>query len=238
MQCLILAGGLGTRLGNLTQSTPKNLIPICGKPFAHYQLTHLASVGVSEIVYSIGHLGEQIRDYVGTGKNWSVNITYVDEGENLLGTGGAVRNALGELNKSFFVMYGDSYLPITYSDVWDAFRKSKAEALMTVMNNQGKWDMSNVDFQDGTIPIYAKPGQEGHRKNMSFIDYGLLCLSRSFVEREIPDREKSDLSTPLNRLSLKGSLAGYEVHQRFYEIGSLDGVGDFEEYLGTFTPKI
>ena len=225
MQCLILAGGLGTRMRPLTDGCPKTLLPVRGKPFAYHQVRWLASQGVTEIVYSIGHQGDQIRDY------WEsepapVGIRYVDEGDRLRGTGGAIRLAFdqGVLAESFFVTYGDSFLPVALPPVWSAYQSSGRPALMTVLRNDGRWDRSNVVYEDGRVVLYDKTGG----LEMHYIDYGLSVVSRGLFEYA---PESFDLAALLNDLSLRGELAGYEVSERFYEIGSPGGLQDLEQYL-------
>jgi NDP-sugar pyrophosphorylase family protein len=234
MQSVILAGGLGTRLYPLTHSIPKALVPICGKPFAAYQLSWLANQGVDEVVYCIGHLGGQIVDFVGDGAAWGLRVRYVDEGEHLKGTGGAVRLALdaGCLEDAFFVLYGDSFLPIDYRSVFEGFAASGRPALMTVLRNENRWDRSNVIYKPPMVALYDKACDATTRQAMAHIDYGLLVLSKSLVESRIPAGAACDLADILRDLSRAGELAGYEVVERFYEIGSTEGIDDFSRYVG------
>src|SRR5262245_20799647 len=138
MQCVILAGGLATRLYPMTRTIPKSLIPINGRPFVEYQLSRLAAEGISEVVLCIGFLGQQIRDAVGPGNRFGLKIEYWDEGDNLKGTGGALRIAhdAGLLREAFYVLYGDSFLPVSYAPVMDCYRSAGRKALMTVMRNE------------------------------------------------------------------------------------------------------
>jgi N-acetyl-alpha-D-muramate 1-phosphate uridylyltransferase len=225
MQCVILAGGLGTRMRPLTEACPKTLLPVRGRPFAWHQLQWLAAQGITEVIYCIGHQGDMIRRYW-AGQRWPVpSVRFVDEGEQLRGTGGALRLALeeGVLDESFFVLYGDSFLPVEFGPVWQAFQASNQPALMTVLRNEGRWDRSNAIYQPGRVILYDKSNVPG----MQFIDYGLSCLRRDLFDGPTP----ADLATLFREISLQGRLAGFEVHQRFYEIGSPDGLRDFEQYL-------
>jgi NDP-sugar pyrophosphorylase family protein len=229
MQCLILAGGLGTRMPTFTKTMPKSLIPISGMPFAHYQLQLLAENGVTNVIYSIGYLGQQIREFVGDGSQWQIKVEYVDEGEKLLGTGGALRLAYDSnlLEENFFVIYGDSFLPINYKNIWDYFKQNSFPALMTVLKNQNQWDKSNVLFK-GNHLLYDKshPTTDFHH-----IDYGASIFRKSTVAEYIPSQEKIDLADIFHELSLQNKLSGFEVQQRFFEIGSLHGLADFEQLL-------
>ncbi len=233
MQCVILAGGLATRLRPVTETTPKLLIPIAGRPFADYQLQWLQRQGVTRIVYCIGYLGDRIRAAIGDGARFGLEVRYCDEGENLKGTGGALRMALdaGLLAGVFLVLYGDSFLPIPYAPVVDAHRRSGKRALMTVMRNDDRWDRSNAVFEPPLVTLYDKAADEATRARMHHIDYGLSVLARDFVADEIPAGEVVDLAVPLKRASLSGELAGFEVAQRFYEVGSTTGIADFTRYV-------
>ncbi len=227
MQCVILAGGLGTRMRPLTETCPKTLLPAAGRPFAWHQLHWLAAQGIEEVVYSIGHHGEMIRRYWSEETPPVRSVRYVDEGEQQRGTAGALRLAReqGALEEKFFVIYGDSFLPVEFAPVWRAFESSGQPALMTVLRNEGRWDRSNVIYEPGRVVLYHKNAAPG----MQYIDYGLSCLHRSLFDAATP----SDLSVLFHQLSLAGRLAGFQVHQRFYEIGSPAGLRDFEDYLAT-----
>jgi NDP-sugar pyrophosphorylase family protein len=232
MQCVILAGGLGTRMRPLTDTCPKTLLPVRGRPFAHHQLHWLAAQGVSEVVYCIGHRGDLIRRY------WAMepcpvrSIRWVDEGERLRGTGGALRLAFEHsvLDESFLVIYGDSFLPVRFAPVWQAFEASHLPALMTVLRNEGRWDSSNAVYKDGRVVLYGKNQAPG----MSYIDYGLLAFTRQLFAGA--SSEVFDLAALLHQLSVDGQLAGYEVTERFYEVGSAAGLLELDRYLADREP--
>lgn len=235
MQCVILAGGLGTRMLPRTEEIPKALVPVNGVPFAHRQLDLLARNGITEVLYSIGHLGGLLRDAVGDGHRWGMTVRYVDEGLPLRGTGGALRSALdaGALEPSFLVLYGDSYLPIRYADVSDAFRTSGLPALMTVLRNDDRWDASNVQFEEGRILRYDKRARGAERERMHHIDYGLSAIERRIIDARVDPTGFSDLADLYRDLSVDGLLAGLEVDQRFYEVGSPEGLAELEAHLGS-----
>jgi NDP-sugar pyrophosphorylase family protein len=228
-QCVILAGGVASRLGERTGNLPKALVPVAGLPFAELQLEWLASQDVREVVYCIGYRGDQIRTYVGDGSRWGLAVRYVDEGADLRGTGGALRLALDEeaLGESFAVLYGDSYLRIDLRDVFATFRNSGLPALMTVLHNEGRWDRSNADFDGVRVTRYAKD-EDG----FEWIDYGLSVFDRDVV-REIPPGETVDLADVLSKLAGEARLAGYEATERFYEIGTPEGLAELEHLLSS-----
>jgi NDP-sugar pyrophosphorylase family protein len=233
MQCVILAGGLGTRMRPRTETTPKALLPVGDVPFAHYQLSWLARHGVTDVVYCIAVLGDRVREAVGDGRRWGLRARYVEDGAELRGTGGAPRGALdaGALDDWFFVLYGDSFLPFDFRRLAAAFGAQRRPALMTVYRNRGRFDTGNVRFAGGVVRLYRKarrgePAPEG----MDYIDYGLSALTARLVARRVPAGEKYDLADLYHRLSVEGQLGGYEVTERFYEIGSPAGLRDFEAW--------
>jgi NDP-sugar pyrophosphorylase family protein len=223
----VLAGGVASRLGGLTAAVPKSLLPIAGSPFIDWQLTLLAREGISEVVLCVGHLGEQIVAAVGDGAQFGLRVRYAFDGVTLRGTGGALRGALPLLGEHFFVLYGDSYLPCSFARVQAAFESGSAPALMTVLRNEGRWDSSNVLFSDNRLVAYDK---HSPRQGTAHIDFGLSVLSAGVLQSYAP-AATFDLAELWRDLSLRGELAGLEVSDRFYEIGSPAGIGDTERYL-------
>ena len=229
----ILAGGLATRLRPITEKIPKSLIEIAGEPFICHQLEYLRKQGINSVVLCIGFLGEMIQEVVGDGSRWGMRISYSPDGTSPLGTGGALRQALPLLGEHFFILYGDSYLPIDFFDVGKNYAASGKKGLMTVLRNQNRWDKSNVEFDAGKIIEYNKTVI---RPQMHYIDYGLGILQKTVLQA-YPARQSFDLSKVYNDLSLAGELAGYEVFERFYEIGSHQGIADTQAYLLEKTVK-
>jgi len=233
MQCVILAGGLATRMRPLTEKIPKSLLPLGKSPFLKYQLSWLQRQDVTDVVMCIGHMGDMIRQYAGNGEAWNLRLNYVDEGSNLRGTAGALRLALnaGFLDPTFIVLYGDSYLPEDLRPVWTFFESRKEAALMTVLKNDNQWERSNAAFKDHRVTRYQKNTPDPLSLGLHYVDYGLSILRRNMLEKEVPDGVKLDLADVFHRLSLNGELAGYEMRERFFEIGSPTGLSDLENYL-------
>ena len=223
----LLAGGLATRLGDLTKQTPKAMLEVAGEPFIAHQLRLLRRERVPRVVICAGYLAEQIQAYVGDGGQFGLPVTYKTDGPRLLGTGGALRAVLGELGDEFLVMYGDSWLDIPYAPVVDAFRRSGQPALMTVFRNEGQWDTSNVWFENSHIRLYDK---RERLSQMRHIDWGLSMI-RSEALAARPTGEPFDLGDFYSDLSRQGKLAGYEVTTRFYEIGSAAGLEETDALL-------
>jgi NDP-sugar pyrophosphorylase family protein len=231
VQVLVLAGGLGTRMLPRTDTMPKALLPVAGRPFAERQVELLAAHGVEDVVFSIAYLGDMIRDTLGDGGHLGVRIRYVDEGEPRRGTGGAVRLFVdsGLAADHFAVLYGDSYLPIDYAAVWDAYAACGQPALMTVFRNHGRWDASNAEIGDDGRVRYRKGA--GPDSGFTCIDYGLSVVSAEVVLEHVPDNTVADLAGLFTDLGERGMLAGFEVHERFYEVGSEGGIADLEDML-------
>lgn len=220
----ILAGGFATRLAPLSDGLPKSLAPVAGEPFIRHQLRWLAGQGVHDVVLCTGHLGAMIRDALGTA--WGgIALRYSDDGPQPLGTGGAIRHALPLLGREFLTLYGDSYLPMPIAPVVAAFRAAGAPALMTVFRNEGRWGTSNVLFEGGQLIAYDK---RAPTPAMRHIDHGLGAF-RTEAFDNCPDR--FDLADHYAALAARGALAGFEATERFYEIGSPEGLAETDRLL-------
>ena len=223
----ILAGGLATRLRPITERVPKVLIPVAGKPFLAHQLALLRQQGITRAVLCLGHLGEMVQRDFGDGSAHGVKLEYSFDGPVLLGTGGALKRALPLLGDKFFVLYGDSYLPIDFQPIAEFFERSRRLGLMTVFQNEGRFDTSNVVFGDGEIKVYDKKNK---LPEMRHIDYGLSLFKASAFD-DWPADEPFDLADVMQRLVARKQLAGFEVKERFYEIGSHEGLAELEALL-------
>ncbi len=223
----VLAGGLAKRLRPLSESLPKAMIEVAGEPFIAHQLRLLRREGAAEVVLCLGHLGEQVEAFVGDGSRFGLEVRCAYDGERLLGTGGALRKALPLLGPHFMILYGDSYLDLAYAPVEEAFVASGLDGLMTVYRNEGRWDASNVVFGEGRILFYSK---EAKRPDMHHIDYGLGLLKAEVLQR-YAEGQNFDLAEVYAALVEAGRLAGFEVRQRFYEIGSPAGLAETDAYL-------
>ena len=216
----ILAGGRATRLGPLTERLPKSLVDVAGRPFVEHQIALLQRNQLDDIVLLVGHLGEMVREALGDGRRHGVRIRYVSDGAEPLGTGGAIRRALPYLGPAFFVLYGDSYLECDYPAIERAFLCSGKDGLMTVYANDDSFDRSNVVYAGGNILHYNK---QLRTNDMRHIDYGLGAFRRDAFEAW-PENEPFDLAAVYQRLLATNDLAGFEVGERFFEIGSPAGL--------------
>ncbi|MET0790331.1 MAG: NTP transferase domain-containing protein [Polyangiaceae bacterium] len=228
MQAVILAGGLATRLGRRTEHLPKALIAIAGRPFLAWQLEALARSGFRQVVLCIGHLGEQVRDFLGDGAAFGVTVAYSQDGPRLLGTGGALRHALDLLEPTFLITYGDSYLPFDYAaPVRDLEAHPDALGTMSVFLNDGAWGESNCALEGERVSAYQKGGQQ---PNLRFIDYGAIALRRSVLAQREADSAFAFESIQ-SELASAGKLRAYQARDRFYEVGSEAGIRDLEAKL-------
>ena len=223
----VLAGGLATRLRPVTERVPKSLLEVNGEPFALHQLRLLHAKGIRRVVLCVGHLGALVERAIGDGDALGLQVDYSFDGPSLLGTAGAIRNALPKLGDAFFVMYGDSYLPCDYAAIARSFESRRALAMMTIFRNEGKWDASNVEYEAGTILAYSK---KNRTPRMRHIDYG-LGVFRAQAFQNLPAHVACDLADLYRDLLQRKQLAAFEVHERFYEIGSPAGLQDTAEFL-------
>lgn len=223
----IIAGGLATRMHPHTQTVPKSLLKVNGRPFLATQLEQLASHGIQRVVLCVGHLSDQIESEFGDGSAYGIDLNYSHDGEKLIGTGAAVRNAIPLLGDQFFTLYGDSYLSVDYGAAALAFLQSGKLGLMTVFQNNGLYDNSNVEYSDGKIVAYSKKAKT---PGMTHIDYGLNAF-RADAFDPFQFEQRFDLSDVISHLVAGDKLAAFEVHDRFYEIGSPSGLHELNTVL-------
>jgi NDP-sugar pyrophosphorylase family protein len=223
----ILAGGLATRLRPATDKIPKALLSVAGEPFLVHQLRLLRSEGFRKIVLCVGYLGDLIEAKIGDGKRLGLQIDYSFDGPTLLGTGGALKGAISRLGEQFLVIYGDSYMPVEYFAIIEAFVRNGKPALMTVFKNEGRWDASNVWLEAGKIRRYDK---RLRMAEMRHIDYGIAVMNAD-VFTLFPDNQPFDLADVYSRLVSQNQMVAYEVKQRFYEIGSPEGLAELDSLL-------
>ncbi|MCL0036324.1 sugar phosphate nucleotidyltransferase [Dehalococcoidia bacterium] len=226
MQVAILAGGLATRLGNLTKGQPKSMVRVLGKPFLEYQLELLRRAGIKNIVLCVGHMGEQIERHFGNGGKYGVNIEYSRE-DRLLGTAGALKKAEAWLNDVFFTMYGDSYLFLDFSFIMSYFKSHNKLALMTVYKNYDRYDRSNTVVEGNLVKKFSKRKKT---KDMVYIEYGANIFRKEALNM-IPENQFYSLDDLFSRLIEMDELLAFEVKERFYEIGSPQGLNEFEEFV-------
>ncbi len=225
MQIAILAGGLAKRLGNLTSDIPKSMLPIHGKPFLEYQIEMLQEQGISDIILCVGHLAEQIEGYFGDGRKFGVRLRYSHE-HRPLGTAGALKKAKDLLSDTFFTLYGDSYVLMDFDSVMSYFMGQDKPALMTVYRNHNRYDQSNTTIEGNLVTLYSKKVKN---PKAHYIDYGASILTKKVLDL-VPDDGVFGLEDLFPLLIKDNELLAFEISERFYEIGSIEGIRDFEAY--------
>jgi N-acetyl-alpha-D-muramate 1-phosphate uridylyltransferase len=221
----VLAGGLGSRLGARVKDTPKPLLEVAGEPFLVHQLRLLAGHGAREVVLCVGYLGELIEARIGA-ERFGIRVRYSFDAPELDGTLGALRRALPLLGERFLVLYGDTYLRIDYAGAARAWRESGLPAMMSVLRNEGRWDTSNVRYEDGRVLAYDK---RAPAPDMRWIDYGLGGLTLEALS--VADNDERDLAGLYRRLAAMGRLFGFEASERFYEIGTPCALHETDVFL-------
>jgi NDP-sugar pyrophosphorylase family protein len=220
----VLAGGLGSRLGELTRDIPKPLIPVDGRPFAEYQLELLRRSGASRVVFCVGYLGELFEEVLGDGGRFDLELRYSFDGEQPAGTAGAVRRALPLLGDYFLVLYGDTFLRIDYRGVVEAFLRANRPGLMTVLRDRDGSLPCNARLEGDRVAAYDK---QTRPEGAEWIDYG-LSLYRAGV---FGHGGSNDLADIQRELAAAGELSAYEAQCRYYEIGTPEALRETEEFL-------
>ncbi len=230
MQAVILAGGLATRMHPRTLTVAKAMLDVAGRPFIDWQLERLAAAGYDDVVLCVAFLGEQIEAHVGDGRRHGVRVRYSNEGPTLLGTAGALRVALPLLDPTFLVTYGDSYLPFDYASPLRALlAHADCDAVMSVFPNRGQWDASNVRTDGAWVLAYEKGTRDAA---FDHIDYGALALRRALVE-SLAAGERRGLEEVQTRVAREGRMRAVVAPERFYEIGSPEGLLALEARLAS-----
>jgi len=220
IQTVILAGGKGTRLRPISNLIPKPMVVINGKPFLHHQLEFIKRFGISEVLLLVGYLGEQIRDYFGSGKKFGLKIDYAHE-ESPLGTGGALKNASDKLAAEFLLLNGDTFLPVDYRKLTDFFCRYRKMGVIVVYDNSEKDAPNNIAVGDANLVIsYSKDVSQ----EMTHVDAGAIVLKKDILTF-IPEDSVCSLEEEIFcKLIKKKELVAFITNQRFYDMGSFGGL--------------
>lgn len=216
-QGVILAGGRGTRLKPLTDTRPKPMVPILGKPFLGYQIEQLRDQGFKKVLLLLGYLPEIVQDYCGDGSRWGIKIEYaisaVDDE-----TGRRLKLAELLLDPYFLLLYCDNYWPMRIEKMWPQFVASGAPAMITVYTNKDGYTRNSVRVgPDGYVEVYDKtyatPGLQGVEISYALVKksvIGLLSAANISVEEAL-----------YTRLVQQKQLLAYVTDHRYYSVGSL-----------------
>lgn len=221
MQAVILAGGKGIRLRPVTYKKPKPMVEINGRPFLEYQIELLKKFGINQFLILTGYLGAAIEDYFEQGEKLAVEIKYCRE-KQALGTGGALKNAEHLLCDEFLLLNGDTYLPIDYTNLIQYYKQNKAAATLVIYDNRSKpISPSNLDIDSNSYIIkYDKKNSAG----LNFIDAGAGIWQKKILEL-IPETAEISLEKEtFPKLIAEKQLLAYPVKQRFYDMGTTQGL--------------
>jgi NDP-sugar pyrophosphorylase family protein len=225
---VILAGGLATRLGKLTEKIPKSLLRINNEPFLYWQLKLLEEYEFTEVYLLISHFENQILDFIGDGSKFNLKINHISDGEIPLGTGGAILKNLSKLPEKFFLLYGDSYLDIDYSKMEKYYMQGNFDFLMGICSKKGQYNFTpNVVFSSGKVQKYSK---NKDNSSMEYEDFGVSLISKS-VFLNFKGEEYKDLGSITSVLADQGTISGYLFEEKYYEVGSEIGISLTTKYL-------
>ena len=209
IQAVVLAGGFGTRLGERTQSLPKPMMDIGGRPFLDYLIRSLKRHGIGDLVLSVGHLHHTISQCFGDGSDFGVRINYVVEKEPL-GTGGAVRRCLSLLAERFFVLNGDTLFDVNFAAL-AATSDTNVMALRSV-TDAGRY--GRVEVEGKWITHFEEKGESGP----GTINGGVLCLNRVEIAGMAEGRASLEHDL-LPRLAEERRIAAFISDAFFIDIG-------------------
>lgn len=220
-QAVILAGGRGTRMAPLTDTRPKPMIEIHGKPFLEYLIEMLRDRGINRILLLLGYLPEVVQQYFGDGSRWGIKIEYsVTPIENE--TGPRLKAAMSQLDPYFLLMYCDNYWPMPMDKMWKRFSEAKVFeakllAMITIYSNTDGYTTNNVRVgEDGYVTEYVKGTQN---TDLQGVEIGYAFLSKKVVEM-LPGSNVSFEATIYPRLAEQHQMLAYVTNHRYYSIGS------------------
>ncbi|HYB45419.1 MAG TPA: sugar phosphate nucleotidyltransferase [Nitrososphaerales archaeon] len=226
MQAAILAGGLGTRLRPLTDLVPKGLIRVNGRPFLELKLEQLKANGIDDVILCVGHLGEMIEEHFGDGSRFGIRIRYSRDGKELLGPVGAVKRAEHLLEGEFFVTYGDNYLRLDYGKMMALLKSSGKLGVLAVYHNRGAYGTSDVEVSEGRVTTF----QKNPTRKLEWINFGIYALRKKALDLVAPG-SPCDESEFFNLMIGRRELLSYEATERFYEIGNVESLNEFETFM-------
>jgi mannose-1-phosphate guanylyltransferase len=225
IQAVILAGGLGTRMRPHTETVPKPMLPVRGRPFIEHQIEFLRHAGFHRFLLLVGWLGEQIEQYFGDGRRLGVSMRYSYE-PTPLGTGGALRNAAGKLDPEFVVVNGDTLLEIDYAGLVEKFQRSGAMAVIAASLSAGPGAGNLQVAEDGTIIGYSKRRPAGR-----YVDAGVSVLRREVLDGIPPDRVCSFEEEVLPKLIASREAIAAVTEAAFFDMGTPAGLAALEAHL-------
>jgi D-glycero-D-manno-heptose 1,7-bisphosphate phosphatase len=214
-QAVILAGGRGTRLAPLTDTRPKPLIEIAGRPFIDHLLEMIRGQGIRRVAMLLGYKAQMIVDHLGDGSRFGLEISHsvTPEADE---TGRRLRAAAELLDPEFLLMYCDNYWPLRLERLWRSYKNSGAAMQIAVYDNSDGYTRDNVRVEDGFVAVYDKSRTAPDLKG---VDIGFAILRRDLLDR-LPNGNPSFEAALYPELVAQRQLAAFVTGHRYYSIGS------------------
>jgi D-glycero-D-manno-heptose 1,7-bisphosphate phosphatase len=226
-QAVILAGGRGTRLKPLTDTVPKPMILMNGKPFLEYLIEMLKENGIHEIVLLLGYLPEKIIEYFGDGERFGVKIKYsISDVSDETGT--RIKKAEKVLQNYFLLMYCDNYFPLNLKKLLEFHERQNTFASVLVYTNKDKITKNNIFVDEKGFVITYDPARK--QQNLNGVDLGFFILNKKIMEW-MPKKDFSFQNIIIPKLIKEQQLSGHLVNHRYYSIGSLERLPITEKFL-------
>jgi len=238
MKVVILAGGVGSRMGDLVRDVPKPMVLLAGKPIIEYQVDLARRYGLMEIHVLTGYKAGVLEDYFGDGSNWGVRINYHREKEPL-GTAGAVKELEEALDDVFAVFYGDVMMDVHLPALMDFHKARQATATIAVHPNDHPFDsdLVEVDSGDRVLAIHNKPHDpEVPRRNLA--SAALYVLSPS-VFPHIERGRSSDFGRDVfpRLLDSGATINAYNTRDYIQDVGTQQRLWEVEADLLADRPR-
>jgi NDP-sugar pyrophosphorylase family protein len=233
MCALILAGGLGTRLRPITETIPKPLVEINGKPFLEYKINNVLNSGIKNIIICVGYLGKKIEDYFGDGKYFGADIKYSYEKE-LLGTAGAIKNAERLIDSDpFLVMNGDTYLELDLRKFLSCHNSFSITMAVTPSSNSLEQEL--VEIENNIITKFHKRNTPEHEAYLNKNKNPLINAGVYAINKEILKLIPSDINVSLEKEIFPkfiGRIKSFKYAGYFKDIANTQFCNELENYLG------
>lgn len=217
-QAVILAGGRGLNMRPFTFEMPKGLFPVGGKPILEHVVEMLRKAEIRDIVFSIGHLGEKIREHFGDGKKFDVKITYVSE-QKEAGTGGALILAKKYIkSEAFLVVHGDILIDINIADLIAFHKEQGTIATIALTSVVDPSSFGEVLLNGAKVTQFVEKPKKGMQKSQ-LINCGLYVFEKE-IFNYIPKEESSLLEDIFPKLAQSRQLSGFLFSGRWVDIGT------------------
>lgn len=226
-QAVIFAGGYGKRLAPFTDTNPKPMYPIAGKPYIEHLIMQIKSFGINEVVLLLGYLPEKITEYLGDGSRYGMKFHYVITDVECE-TEKRILAARDVLHEDFLMMYCDNYCPIDYRKLVADYEKNNALVQITAYANRDGYTKNNLRIsEDGRIEVYDK---KRLAEGLSGVDIGYAIMSNKVLD--LADDENNNFEAIVYpKLVAEGKMYATVSEHRYYSIGSLERIDLTKEFF-------